>query len=56
LNLLEPATGKYTYIAYRAPNGQQVTYRPGESGGDRLTIPSGSEVIIIVTDTVHLAW
>jgi hypothetical protein len=56
LALLEPATGKYNYVAFRAPNGQQITYRPGESGGERLMIPSGSEVIIIVTDTVRLAW
>ncbi|MGD9894856.1 MAG: hypothetical protein AB7U18_26535 [Dehalococcoidia bacterium] len=56
LLLLEPAAGKYTYVAFRAPNGQQITYRPGDSGGERLMIPSGSEVIMIVTDTVYLNW
>ncbi len=51
-----PAQGKYTYAAFRAPNGQWITYRPGDAGGERLTVPTGSEVIIDVTDTVYLTW
>ncbi|MGH2598305.1 MAG: DUF5667 domain-containing protein [Dehalococcoidia bacterium] len=56
LELLEPAAGKYDYVSYRAPNGQTVTYRPGDPNGAVLTVPSGSEVLIIVTDTVTLRW
>lgn len=56
LVLLAPAQGKYTYVAYRAPGGQWITYRPGDAGGEQLTVPAGSEVIINVTDTVYLTW
>jgi hypothetical protein len=57
LSLLEPAKGKYEYVQFRAPNGgRPVVYRPGDPGGHNLIVPSGSEVVIIVTDTVSLTW
>jgi hypothetical protein len=56
LSLLEPAAGKYTYVSFRTPSGQTVTYRPGDPGGAAFNVAPGSEVIIIVTDTVTLRW
>lgn len=56
LTVLAAAEGKYTFVSFRAPGGLLVIHIPGQPGGDQLVIPSGSEVTIIVTDTVTLRW
>jgi len=56
LVLLAPAEGKYSYVSFRAPGGLLVVHRPGQSGGEYLTVSPGSEITIVVTDTVTLTW
>ena len=56
LTLLAPATGKYSLVRYRVPDGEWAAYRPGQEGGQRVTVMPGYEVSITATESFELRW
>ncbi len=56
LTLLAPATGTFSMVSYRGPGGALMEYRPGQAGGERMVVPSGSQFSIVATGTAMLTW